>query len=982
MHNTTTAMSGSHALPSQLTRFIGREREIVAVRQMLGTARILTLTGAGGSGKTRLALEVAGQVAEQYADGLVWVELAALTDPELIPHQVAAALGIREESGRSTGEALLEFVRDRALLVVLDNCEHLADACATLAETLLRNCPGLRILATSREALGVAGERAWLVPPLSLPDPAAETTPGSLAGSEAVQLFMERAQDALAAFSLTDRNAAAVVQICRRLDGIPLAIELAAARVRVLAPEQIADRLDNVFDLLTSGSRTGLPRHRTLRATIDWSYQLLSEPEQSLLQRLSIFTGGFTLEAVEAVCVDLTLEPWEVLDLVARLVDRSLVVVTERGGTARYHLLDTVGQYARERLRARGEEEALGRRHAEYFLAMATEAEPHVILARPKWMDRLDVELDNLRAAVAWSRDTYNDQAVGLPLTTALIWYWYHRLHWREGLRLLESALAGAADVPPAARAGALHGIGVFALYIGDLGLAERRLREAEGIWRATGNERWLSFTLSCLTTIALTNGNPDEAEVLAEECLRAARATGEPWDAALARGYPVMAVRMWRKDWTGADEHLADAERVFRDCGYAYGLSFVLDARAFIAVQRGELARAEELARLALGELAERRDEWLASRSLRVLGLTAARSNALERAVRLFAASDALLSSVAARGLRGEREDADEVLEQARAVLPERAFAQAWAEGSTMDLHRALAYAMAAADGPEARSSTGSPPQANGSMTPEQRVPPGDALRERGMARLHVRALGPLQIFLDGTPLPPDTWPYARPRELLLYLLSHPQGRTREQIGLAFWPDSSAAQVKNSFHVTLHHLRKVLGASEWVVLENERYRVNPELTSELDAATFEQQMAAALREARTGAGSTERVREVLALYRGDFLEDEGARDWHLEQRDHLRRLYIDGMLALGELLMQAAEYAAAAEIYQQIVIREDLQEDAHRRLILCLARTGERARALRHYERLVVLLREELDADPEKETTALYERLKQAEPV
>jgi predicted ATPase/DNA-binding SARP family transcriptional activator len=1010
MHTTVKAVSPA-SLPVQLTTFIGREREIAALRHMLRSLRLLTLTGAGGSGKTRLALEVAGQSAQEYADGVAWVELATVADPDLLAQQVVAILGVREEAGRSATEALLDFLRTRALLLVLDNCEHMAEACASLAEVLLRGCPALKILATSREALGVAGERAWLVPALTLPDPDAGTK-DVLAGSEAVRLFIERAQDVLSTFALTEHNAAAVAQVCRRLDGIPLAIELAAARVKVLTPEQIAQRLDNVFALLTSGSRTALPRHRTLRATLDWSYNLLSGPEQALLQRLSVFAGGFTLEAVEAVCADETLEPWEVLDLVARLVDRSLVVVSEREGSARYHLLDAVSQYAREHLREHGAEQDMQRRHAEHFLGLASEAEPHVIHARARWMQRLDSELDNFRSALGWSHETGNDERVGLPLTTALVWYWYHRLLWREGLRLLESALAGAPGAPPAARAGALHGTGVFALYVGDLGLAERRLREAEGIWRATGNDRWLSFTLSCLTTLELTNGRPEAAEAHADECLRAARATGKPWDVALASGYPAMAVRMWRKDWAGADLHLAEAERVFRDYDYGYGLSFVLDARAFVALQQGELAQAEELARLALLELEERRDEWLASRSLRVLGLAAARGNDFERAVRLVAASDALLASVGARGLTGEREHEDEILQQARGHLAEPVFERARAEGSAMDFHQALAYAAtdagsgtnatdaagAAADddtqvrtnapvaattdaaGAGTADDTGA--RADAPVAAGSRLDPDPALRQQSAARLRVLALGPVEVYRDGELLRDDLWPYAKPKELLLYLLAHPQGRTREQIGVVFWPESSAAQVKNSFHVTLHHLRKVLGSNEWVTLESERYRINPEFGFELDAAIFKDQATAALRRVRAGAGSAEQLNAAVALYRGDFLDGEGTRDWYLEHRDHLQRLYIDALAALGEILILDGDYTTATETYRRILARDNLREDAHRQLILCLSRAGDRARALKHYERLLVLLREELGAEPETETTQLYERLKLAGPA
>jgi predicted ATPase/DNA-binding SARP family transcriptional activator len=980
MDDRPTGPAGPSHLPVQLTAFIGREREIETLNQLLAGLRLLTLTGAGGSGKTRLALEVARHAAPGYPDGVAWVELASLADGELVAQQVAATLGVREDPGRSATENLIAFLQTRSLLLVLDNCEHLTEACATLADVVLRECPGTRILATSREALGVGGERAWLVPALTTPDAGAD--PSTLAGFEAVRLFLERAQDAVAHFMLTQQNAAVVAGICRRLDGIPLAIELAAARVRVLTPGQILDRLDNAFSLLTSGSRTALPRHRTLRATIDWSYRLLTESEQALLQKLSVFAGGFTLEAVEAVCADDDLEPWEVLDLVARLVDRSLVVVREQGDAARYQLLDTVRQYACNHLQERGAQDAVQRRHAEYFLGLVRAAEPHVILFRRPWIERVDIELDNFRSAISWSHATGNDAQFGLPLTAGLIWYWYHRLLWREGLRLLEAALTGAPDADATERARALHGTGVFALYVGDLELAEQGLRAAERIWRETGNDRWLAFTLSCLTTIELTHGRPDAAEARAEECLRVARSVGDPWDFALASGYPAMAVRMWRKDWAGADLHLAEAERIFRDCDYAFGLSFVLDARAFLALQRGDLEHAEALARLVLRELATRRDEWVASRSLRVLAVVAVQRADFHRAVVLFAASDALLSSVGARSLTGERGSADAAVDHARSSLSDDVFASAWAEGAAMDFSHAMAYALPAVGTGADTANVApvvKPVPANPSAAAVSPARISATASAAAPAALRVRALGSLEIEVDGQRLSDDAWPYARPKELLVYFLFHPQGRTREQIGVVFWPGSTAAQVKNSFHVTLHHLRKVLGSSDWVVLENDRYRINPGLSVDFDAARFDAQVTQSLRQVKAGAGPMDQLRSALTLYRGDLLEHDAARDWHLEHRGHLQRLYCDGLSALGELLMQAGDHATAAHTCLQVLAKDNLREETHRRLIRCLSLGGERARALRHYEQLVTLLREEVDTRPDAETTALYEELKQS---
>jgi non-specific serine/threonine protein kinase len=374
--------------PAQLTSFIGRERETAAAVELLQDTRLLTLTGVGGTGKTRLALEVASRVGALYPDGVAWVELAPLSNPELVPHHVADALGVRRDGIRAAGDALLEALRDWDALLVLDNCEHLVEACARLAEALLKSCPKLRIMATSREALGISGERAWPVPPLAIPavangEPITRTV---AARSEAIRLFVERTQAVRPSFELVDSNAAAIARIVRRLDGLPLAIELAAARARILDPQQIATRLDDVFGLLSTTSRDTPPRHRTLRNTIEWSYDLLTEPERILFRRLAVFADGFTLDAAEAVAA--LPDVLDLLDLLSSLVDKSLVTIETEALEARYRMLETMRQFARERLQEAGEAAELGRRHAQFFLARAETAEPFLSNQTEGWQER------------------------------------------------------------------------------------------------------------------------------------------------------------------------------------------------------------------------------------------------------------------------------------------------------------------------------------------------------------------------------------------------------------------------------------------------------------------------------------------------------------------------------------------------------------------------------------------------------------------
>jgi predicted ATPase len=422
----------AHNLPRQLTSFIGREREMGEVKEFLATTRLLTLTGSGGCGKTRLALQVAADLLEAYADGVWLVELAALADPTLVPQTVASALGVREQPVRPLTETLVDYLQPKVLLLILDNCEHLLTASAQLANALLRSCPRLRMLASSRQGLGIAGERTYRVPSLSLPQPRPLPPVERLTDYEAVRLFVERAVFTQPSFAITDQNAPAVAQVCERLDGIPLAIELAAARVKALPVEKLNERLDDMFRLLTGGSRTALPRQQTLRALIDWSYDLLSEPERALLRRLSAFAGGWTLEAAEAVGVGEGVEEWEVLDLLTSLVEKSLVLYEEREGEGRYRLLETVRQYARDRLLESEEGEAVRTRHLEFFLHWAEQG---------PGLERLETEHDNLRAALAWS-GAQRQGDVGLRLGGAMGGFWHVRGYWTEGRERLAGVLA------------------------------------------------------------------------------------------------------------------------------------------------------------------------------------------------------------------------------------------------------------------------------------------------------------------------------------------------------------------------------------------------------------------------------------------------------------------------------------------------------------------------------------------------------------
>jgi predicted ATPase len=480
-----------HNLPAPRSNLVGREQQILEVKRELETTRLLTLTGAGGAGKTRLALEVSRELLEAYSDGVWLVELAPLSEAELVPEAVAEALEVPEHPDEPLADTLTEALGSRELLLVVDNCEHLLEVTARLVDILLDSCPRLRVLATSREALGVDGEMRWPVPPLSAPDPQRSTTPEELEGSESARLFLARARNRDPSFAFTPGSAQAVAEVCRKLEGIPLAIELAAARVGTLSLEQISERLEDALGLLTHGGRTAAPRQRTIRGTLDWSHDLLSERERKSFRRLSVFAGGWTLEASEVVVSDESMGETAVLDLLSGLVEKSLVIaeMAAEGGRVRYRLLDPIRQYAFEKLEQSGEIEDVKRAHAEYFLTLAEEAEPDLIGPREvEWFERLEEEIDNVRAALSWAQG-HREAGLGLRLAGALMSFWLTDGHYGEGRRWIEGALAREGPTPAVARAKALGATSLLASEQGDYARAKEAAEEGLGLDEEAGIE-------------------------------------------------------------------------------------------------------------------------------------------------------------------------------------------------------------------------------------------------------------------------------------------------------------------------------------------------------------------------------------------------------------------------------------------------------------------------------------------------------------
>ncbi len=1043
--------------PKYLTRFIGREEELAVIRRRLQGehARLLSLTGPGGCGKTRLAAELVTTLEEAFEDGLRWVELVGVSQPDLVPQTVSSALQVTLAPGQSATEGLIAFLRNRDLLLVLDNCEHLVTACSQLVTVLLHNCPYLQVLVTSRETLHVDGENVWPVPPLSFPQngDGAHTSDAdleALAAYPAVQLFVERARAASPDFSLSAHSAPAVRQICRTLEGMPLALELAAARVNLLGVDQIAQRLDPSLSLLSGGRRGGDARHEALRDTIEWSYTLLSEQERTVLQRAGIFSGGFTMEAAEVVCAaeaprDLpvsfrlpTIPRQDIINLLGSLVNKSLMAVENQDpGRKRFRLLETIRHFALEKLQEAGEEPALRDLHLHYFLDFAEEAEPMLLEEEQlAWVARVSADYDNLQAALSWAIDKASDTQdatwaeVAWTLASRLFWYWNATDQFSEGRQWLEKTLAVGAD-PTRSRAGAtaLDRAGGMAWLQGDFETAEKQHRASLQLWETLDDDAGWAFYHNQVAHIDLYRGDAQQAIDRFQISARLVRKVEDSrvlglvlagWGAALALNGEHRAAR----------QKTEEALAVFRSAGDTWGVSLALgdlgwaafnegnDAQAAIWLEEalqlrqelgaqwltaqtswhlGELYRAqgdfqraevryegcqaiaEEIqaavwlrsARLGLGFLALAQDRQLSAARLFVNclrlaveqeeregiiqaleGVTqlAARRAERETAVRLAGVCDAQWQVADLTPSR----DATRRAELIAPWLQETRLQTGYEQGKGLSLDEAIALA--------------------------EEI--GEAWQHTGMdvqpARHEIRivALGPGQVFQEGRELVAADWTFARPKELLFYLVAHPP-QTKEQIGAIFWPDASPTQLRQSFRTTLYHLRQALGRREWVLFENGRYGFNRDLDYWYDVERFESLLQEAERLGESASGRAVRLlREATELYRGPFVADLAVDEWALLRRQELEHKYVRALLSLAQRLYSREEYVAAEQAYRRVVDHDALLESAHRGLMRCYAARGERALALRQYQTLVALLRDELGVAPSAESAALHARM------
>ena len=717
-----------HNLPTQLTSFVGREEESAELAKLLAGSRMVTLAGVGGAGKTRLAIQTAAELVPEYPDGVWLVELAPLTDTDRIYDNVLSALRIEAKAAEDPADTLHRFLVDKELLLILDNCEHLVTAAARLAETALAAGSGITILATSREMLGVPGEYTLPVPSLAAPDSLESELRAALLRYPAVRLFSERGELAKRGWRLTSENAAAVVQICQRLDGMPLAIELAAARLRMMPAEQIASRLDDRFRLLTGGSRTALPRQQTLEAAIDWSHELLSDEEKTLFARLAVFMGGFTLDAAEAVCGVDPLDGYEVLEHLGHLVDKSLVQVddTEEGGV-RYRMLETLRQYARQRLAESGEVEQMRRAHAEHFVGLAEEAAPHLRGEdEAYWLGRLEAELDNLRQGIGWSLEA-GEASTAQRIVGALHRFFIQRYRFVEGLAWAERAVA-ASDRDTAERAKSLVTAGTLAQIAGDwtrthlldeaIRIAEKQgldevlgtalnnranaasaageLGQAEELLRRSldlaldmgGDPPGISIGMANLAEIIRAQGRDAEAIVLNTEAVEKASRSGSPWLLQTARGDLVLAYRS-AGDLEAADAVLETMLRHIEETGSDPTPGWSHALKAMLLMDRGRWQEASVSLETAMTTLMGLPDAsgfieplvinlWFGARLLNELapsGLSA----------RLLGAGDGAFYAAGMR-IRDFAQDMEATRADTRALLGADLYDAEYKEGQKMD--------------------------------------------------------------------------------------------------------------------------------------------------------------------------------------------------------------------------------------------------------------------------------------------------------
>ena len=734
----------NHNLPVKLTSFIGRERELIEAQKKLAEARLLTLIGPGGTGKSRLSIQLGGEVLPAFSDGVWLVELAPLSDPTLITQTIASVFGLRENPERPLVDLVIDYLRAKQLLLVLDNCEHLIDDCARLAEGLLHNCPNLKILASSREALGISGEAVYRVPSLSLPGQD-KARKDAVMRSESVQLFADRASTANPKFQLTDENASSVVQICHRLDGIPLALELAAARVKVLSIEQIAERLDDRFRLLTGGSRTALPRQQTLRALIDWSYDLLSKPEKALFRRLAVFVGGWTLEAAEKVCSGNGVDEYEVLDLLTQLVDKSLVIADEKDDNIRYYRLETIHQYAREKLLETDESVDVRNYHLDFYIDFTIRSDEEYINPRQDDVHKKMIsDYDNIRSALSWAVESNLEKAMVLLTSASTIWPWILQGKITDANEWCKRILSRLNSLPhdevnkiknvSELKARLLNRYAQVLMNMGNHQASRVAVEESIKLAQEINSQELLAEALATFGHCALYGGQPEAALEAAEESIKiceregytkllfwafdamihihtmmdrkseAARYHKKGMDLLKKVGVPVDPIStvvgltedpFRDNDLEGALKYMDNAITIMTERNDNYGLTFMQSNFAHTLREHGEFEKALIYYRRTIRLWQDWGHRAAIAHQLECFGFIAQVLEDIPRAARLFGAAEAIRKSINSLRTPSEQKEFEEAKSNLQSQMDESDFKKNWNEGCSISMEQAIEFAL-----------------------------------------------------------------------------------------------------------------------------------------------------------------------------------------------------------------------------------------------------------------------------------------------
>src|SRR6266496_1501023 len=689
-------------LPVPITSFIGREKEVEEIIKLLGKNRLVTLTGAGGMGKTRLAIQSSNSLVGKFKDGVWWIELVGLNDASLVPQAVAKAVDVREVPNQPLIETLTENLASKQILLVMDNCEHLISACAQLADRLLSECKNLKILTTSREALDILGETVWHAPSLSLPDAQEVIGIRSLSKYESVRLFTERAEVLQPQFMLTEQNVQAVVQICRRLSGMPLAIELAAARIKMMTVDEIASRLDDRFSLLTSGNRSALPRQQTLRATIDWSHDLLSELERVLFRRLAVFAGGFRLDAAESICSHDELKRSDILDLLGRLVDKSLVVVdSAAGGQTRYRFLETIREYGFDKLKNAGEETLIRDHHLEFFMRLAVETEPHLYAPeQAEWFARTDAEIDNLRAALDWSitGTEENEPRIrnGLQLVGILSWFWEKGYRYEFSERLKSMLSHKTAGMQTIARARALTAAGFLQWGLGNFVEARPYHVEALEIARNHEDNLILAWALVHLGTVLSALEEYDFAQSLLEECVAITKGFRNVGITVAGMALSFLGdIYVVRNNEVHAREVYEEGIKLLRETNNSNNLAYSVRRFGYLVLKEADYKRANALFRESLIRNQELGHQIGIMGAIAGLAALAVEVGKLSRAAQLYGIIEGRLAVLSLPLYITDQVEFNRGISALRARLDEKTCAKFWTKGKAMSLEEAIAFAL-----------------------------------------------------------------------------------------------------------------------------------------------------------------------------------------------------------------------------------------------------------------------------------------------